>query len=84
MKHTIFVLPIYSDDEQQKPCNLRKFGWGSKTTLITPSCYFSCLSGAVTPGQIDAQPPFSNSTCILLMVIYHINLKESHTSNISY
>ena len=37
-------------------------------------CNSSCLSGAVTPDQIDAYLPFRNSTLILLMVKYLINL----------
>ena len=37
--------------------------------------YFLGLLEAITPAKIASEPPFSNSTCVLLMVMYHINFK---------
>ena len=39
-------------------------------------CIFLCISEDITPSQIDALPPFSNSIYILLMVKYYINVNK--------
>lgn len=39
------------------------------------------LSESIIPAKIDACPPFSNLTC---MVMYHLNFKDTHCLNLSY